>query len=62
MVPPPEFFYETNAIQTAMKTYSNRADKDRLLDKRLYTDIHVATTPKSNREDDFSSIDIRTRR
>lgn len=45
-----------------MKTYSNRADKDRLLDKRLYPEVHVATTPKSNREDDFSSIDIRYRR
>lgn len=34
MVPAPEMLYETNAIETAMKTYSGKERERLLLDKR----------------------------
>lgn len=50
MINPPEMLYEnTNAIETAMKTYTGRSERERmLLDKRQ--SYHV--TPKNRREVD----------
>jgi hypothetical protein len=37
MIPAPEMLYETNGLQTAIKTISNRSGKEKLLDKRMLT-------------------------
>lgn len=62
MIPAPELLYETNAIETAIKTFSNRSERDKLLDKRFAA--NDTTTPvrqRPAREVDDELADIGSR-
>ncbi|EFX61384.1 hypothetical protein DAPPUDRAFT_339871 [Daphnia pulex] len=55
MINPPEMLYETNAINTAIKTFTGRSEKERLLlDKRQ----NYLVTPRPRKEVEEEIIDI----